>query len=268
MKKWITLWLAALALFLGACQTPGAEPSAIPTPSEAATPVVEVTPTPTPAETVPPSPEPPYTGPWPKAFADIRSLDLSSYEEELSPEEWEALQGFFPVLNNEVPMLAAHLPAEGSVTPTEEAFFYDIFDVYASDWGVSPTNRQQVMSFTLIPVTGEELDLVLAMDQPMGWYLLIHREREQFYALYMGIRWFEFLQTDGLYVGSGGAAVSYYHRLHFADGTFTEELLANTNWGPYFAIGGEEVTEAEFDAWQEETLSGDAVWYPAREKEK
>lgn len=274
MKNGIALWLAVvLALCLGACQTPGVESSAIPIPSEKATPVVEATPTPVPTETVTPSPEPTYTGPWPDVLVHITDLDLSSYEGELSPEEWEALQGFFPVLNNEVPMLAAHLPFEESVTPTEEVFFYDIFDVYATARDFSPTDQQQMMSFTLIPVTGEGLDLILAMNELMGWYLLIHREGEQFYAVYMPIRRFD-LQTDGLYMGSGGAAVAYYHRLRFANGTFTEELLANTDWGEwdeeghylgYFAIGGEEVTEAEFNAWREETLSGDAVWYPARQ---
>lgn len=273
MKKWMTLWLAAvLSLCLAACQTPGAEPSATPTPSEKATPVVEATPTPVPTETVTPSPEPTYTGPWPDVLVHITDLDLSSYEGELSDAEWEALRGFFPVLNNEVPMLAAHLPFEESVTPTEEVFFYDIFDVYAPTAELLP-EWHQMMSFTLTPIVGEEPDLTLAMNEPMGWYLLIHREGEQFYAVYMPIRRFD-LQTDGLYMGSGGAAVAYYHRLHFANGTFTEELLANTDWGEwdeeghylgYFAIGGEEVTEAEFDAWREETLSGDAVWYPARQ---
>lgn len=119
------------------------------------------------------------------------------------------------------------------------------------------------------------MDLALYMDNLAGWYLLIHREGEQFYAVYMPIRWF-FLDSTGLYSGSGSAATHYYHRLHFADGTFTDELLANTDWGDkdeegrylgYFAIGGEEVTEAEFDAWREDTLSGDAIWYPARERE-
>ncbi len=270
MKKRIAFWLAAaLALCLGACQTQPAGPYDTPMPSETATPAAEVTPAPvptpepTPAETVPASPGPLDTSPWPDVFVSLNALDLSSYEEELSPEEWEALQGFFPVLNNEVPMLAAHMPySSESVTPTEEVFFRDIYQAYAPQVDI-PADRQSVSAFTLVPVVGDDLDLAFSFC-PLGhWYLLIHREGEQFYAVYMPVRWF-FLDATGLYSGSGGAAVAYYRRLHFADGTFTEELLANTDWGPYFAISGEEVTEAEFDAWLEENLSGDAVWYPAR----
>ncbi|MBP3521294.1 MAG: hypothetical protein J6J87_08120 [Oscillospiraceae bacterium] len=132
------------------------------------------------------------------------------------------------------------------------------------------------MSFSLAPVVGEELDLVLVMNSFNGWHLLIHREGERFYAVYIPFRWFKSLQTDGLYLGSGGAATSYYYRLHFSNGTFTEELLANTDWGEqnedgsysgYYAIGGTEVTQAEFDAWLEDVFfTEDAVWRPVRAK--
>lgn len=100
---------------------------------------VEVTPEPTPEPTPTPAPEPFYTGPWPDTQVPVSLLDLSSYEGELSGEEWEALRGFFPVLNNEVPMLAAHLSSgEEGVTPTEEVFFRDIYEVYDPESGLPP----------------------------------------------------------------------------------------------------------------------------------
>ncbi|MDE6108527.1 MAG: hypothetical protein K2F83_07675 [Oscillospiraceae bacterium] len=265
LKKWMMLWPAAvLALCLTACQAPGGEPPATPTPPETATPVAEVTPE------VTPTPEPEYTGPWPDVPVHITDLDLSSYEGELSEGEWEALQGFFPVLNNEVPMLAAHMPySSDSVTPTEEVFFRDIYQAYAPQVDF-PADGQSVSAFTLVPVVGDDLDLALSFRTLGNWYLLIHREGEQFYAVYMPIRWF-FLDATGLYTGSGSIATHYYQKLHFENGTFTDELLAHTDWGEqdeegrylgYFAIGGEEVTEAEFDTWLAENLSGDAIWYP------
>lgn len=274
MKRFAIFWLAAgLTLCLGACR---GEPMATPTPQITEPPEVEVIPKPTPEPTPTPVPEPIYTGPWPDIQVPVSLLDLSSYEGELSREEWEALQGFFPVLNNEVPMLATHLSsgAEG-VTPTEEVFFRDIYEAYAPKVEL-PSNYHLTMSFTLTPIVGEKPDLTFAMDGLGGWYLLIHREGERFYAVYMPIRWFEMLQTDGLYLGSGGAATAYYYRLRFSEGTFTEELLANTDWGEwnedgsysgYYAIGGIQVTEAEFEIWREDILTKDAVWYPARVRE-
>lgn len=91
--------LSALLLTLCACNasvTQGPEP--VPTPTVEATATPEATVAPEPEESL-------DDDPWPEAEPRFTKLDLSSYEGELSEEEWEALQGFFPVLNNEVPML-------------------------------------------------------------------------------------------------------------------------------------------------------------------
>lgn len=93
--------------------------------------------------------------------------------------------------------------------------------------------------------------------------LVLHREGDAFYGVYMPIRWFMDLQENGIFYGSGGAATSYYKRLHFKNGAAWVELLANTDWD-YYAVGGEEVTQAEFEAWQAEALVGETAWYVAR----
>lgn len=266
-KVYFPIFLLALLLLLVGCQDQMAEaPVSTPTPTPAA-----ATPVPTPSPTPTPTPEPTNTSSSSKGWVRLDEVDLSSYEGELSPEEWEALSGFFPVLNNEVPMLAAHISWDGyTTTPKAEVFLRDIYKDYYPYSDTAP-EWQIVSAFALAPVVGEETDLTLELCSLGGWYLLIHREGEQFYALYLPCRWFQRLQTDGLYSGSAGAPYTYFYRLQFSDGTFTEKLLANTDWDGdrgYYLIGGQEVTEEEFFAWQEETLVGDAIWYPARAREQ
>jgi len=57
-----------------------------------------------------------------------------------------------------------------------------------------------------------------------------------------------------------GAATHYYRRLRFAGGRFSEELLGYKDNEACF-IGGEAVDAAKFDAWVEELMAGEALWY-------
>lgn len=109
-----------------------------------------------------------------------------------------------------------------------------------------------------------EEELVLYTYRYGGWYWVIHQEDNIFYGVYMPIRWFQDLQKNGIHSGSGGSGYTYYHRLHFEDGTFRRELLGRTdrNEGtPCYYIDDEEVGETEFEAWLEELMTGNVQWY-------
>ena len=61
-------------------------------------------------------------------------------------------------------------------------------------------------------------------------------------------------------VGSGGADVSYYHQLSFHDGRFWDEQLGEKVLDRCW-LNGQEVSEAEFDAWYAANMTNDVTWY-------
>ena len=64
------------------------------------------------------------------------------------------------------------------------------------------------------------------MFQDRGYhYLLLRSGEEGICGTSLPIRWFEDLQTNGVYIGSGGAGSSWYHRMTFQDGVFVQQEL-------------------------------------------
>lgn len=140
----------------------------------------------------------------------------------------------------------------------------NINDIYAS-WGFQEYPDEFVLeSFTLCDLIGDgQKELIVYSDFAIGLYCVFHKEGDDFYAVYMPIRWFELLQENGIYLGSGGAGRSYFNRLHFLRNVFWEEQVAMYD-GDYYEIGGEEVGVAEFSAWEDVMMVGEAVWHDAR----
>ena len=274
MKRIPAIWplFCGLCFLLTGCgggMSP-AQPSASPSPTPAAAEVsAPPSPEPVPETPAPAASEPPAAGSetsgWPGEDVPLSQVDFSSYERELTPEDWEALSAFFPVLTEGESFLAAPCPESGKTAEATEALRLETFFPSTVSEAAQNPEEYSLASFSLCDLDGDgNLELILWSNDWGGWYLALFRGQNGFYGTYMPVRWFEMLQTNGVFVGSGGAATSYYQRLFFENGIFRAELLGNTDWGPYYAIAGQEVTEAEFSAWLEELLSGDAVWYAAR----
>ena len=109
-------------------------------------------------------------------------------------------------------------------------------------------------------VSDAEPELVLLFQDRAYNYLVFHREDGVIYGTSFYIRWFESLQETGIYMGSGGADVSYYHQLFFHDGRFWDEQLGE-KIGDDCELNGREVSEAEFDAWYAANMTSDVTWY-------
>lgn len=202
---------------------------------------------------------------YPEVEIPLSEVDFHSYQGELSQEDWEALSAYFPVLTEGETLKAAHLPSVGDdPVPLKEQEGMRLNDIF-SDYGFEdPPAEFTLTSFALCDVTGDgRKELALYSNFRSGLNCVIHREGDAFYGVYMPIRWFEGLQENGIYWGSGGAATSYYERLHFEDGIVWVELLGSSDWEAFF-IDEKEVDEVEFEQWREELLAGEVAWHVAR----
>ena len=194
-------------------------------------------------------------------YIPISKIDFASYKSEMSEEDWQALSSFFPILLEGKTFMGQFSPSSNEYTDNFEE--YGINDLYAG-WYPEYPDEFILDKFALCDLTGDgQKELVVYCNFAIGQYCIFHKEGNNFYAVYMPVRWFEDLQKNGIYAGSGGAATRYFHRLHFLRDAFWAEEIAMYDWG-YCEIGGEEVSEGEIVAWEEEMMAGEAVWYDAR----
>ena len=195
-------------------------------------------------------------------YIPISKVDFASYQNELSKEDWQALSSFFPILLEGKTFMVAHCPYPDEYT--DDIKEQNINDMYAS-WGFPEYPDEFVLeSFTLCDLTGDgQKELIVYSDFAIGLYCVFHKEGDDFYAVYMPIRWFELLQDNGIYLGSGGAGRSYFNRLHFLRNVFWEEQVGMYD-GDYYEIGDEAVNVEKFSVWEDEMMVGEAVWYDAR----
>ena len=195
-------------------------------------------------------------------YIPISKVDFASYKDELSAEDWQALSSFFPVLLEGKTFMAAHCTYSDEYTDDLEE--YSINGLYAGWFSEYPAEFV-LDRFALCDLTGDgQKELAVYSNLYIGLYCVFHKEGDHFYAVYMPVRWFEDLQKNGIFAGSGGAGTRYFHRLHFLRDVFWVEEVAMYDWDRCYKINSEEVSEAEIAAWEDEMLVGEAVWYDAR----
>ncbi|MBE5709739.1 MAG: hypothetical protein EGR51_07600 [Oscillibacter sp.] len=103
-------------------------------------------------------------------------------------------------------------------------------------------------------------ELVLLLQDRGYNYLVFHRESGEVCGTSFSVRWLMDLQKSGIYMGSGGADVSYYYQLSFHDGRFWGEALGE-KVVDRCQLNGMEVSEADFNTWYEENMTNDVTWY-------
>jgi hypothetical protein len=104
-----------------------------------------------------------------------------------------------------------------------------------------------VESAAVVDLDADGVKEVILMFDPFGDYLILHKEGEDFYGLMLVFRGFLLPKQDGTYIASGGAACNSYQRVYFEGNKFYEEVLAEQADYESFYIGGESVSEQEFD---------------------
>ena len=256
MGKRILTAVLLTALFLTAC---GAQTEQTPAPAEP--------PTDGKGEMVPTTSEGSGAG-------LLASVDFSALQDTMTPEEWEGLSRYLPVLEENAVFhwiigteLAEDAPYHKTSEGVRERGTVTLAEFHKARWAWSGEAPEKLI---LNRLTAQDTDgdgvpeLVMLFDE-LGWYYLIfHQESGTFYAVEFPIRWFEGLQKNGIYIGSGGVGSSWYYRMSFRGGVFEQQELGHREeWatGSEYELGGQEVTKAGFDTWYTENMVGDVTWY-------
>ncbi|MBQ8280449.1 MAG: M56 family metallopeptidase [Roseburia sp.] len=110
-----------------------------------------------------------------------------------------------------------------------------------------------------------EKDMCLLLED-FGWsWIILHEEDGVYYGVDMPVRWFMGVQEDGLYLGSGGAGSSYYHRMQFVDGDYIEtdigDVISDMNGEDFLYLNGEKLSAEVYEEWKEKNLKPQVPQY-------
>lgn len=198
-------------------------------------------------------------------YLPIGEADWEAYQEILSGEEYAALQKFFPILRAAIPFrwtVDAYTYENNldlrNVTLEE---FCHILNSELWDAGDDEL-RLDSIAFCDLDQDGE-LELVLALNNIGGYYLILKEEDGLYYGTDRVYRGFEDLRDNGVYVGSEGANYNYVYRMIFEEGAFREVLLGYESQGNYH-IGDEETAAREvYLEWLDSVMSQPVVYHSA-----
>ena len=194
----------------------------------------------------------------------LSEIDWRSMKGRFSEEDMEAIHLNLPALEGgEVTWIYRSAEGEEPNTylhNTKQTTLQGIVDQWCKE-----NDRESeiivVNSFLFADVFGSGKKDICLLIEHFGWYwLILHQEDGVIYAIDMPVRWFEGVQSDGLYFGSGGAAEAYYKRMSFANGDYTEESVADVLYGVLY-IDGVEQSDAVYQDWKDKYIKEEATWY-------
>ena len=199
--KMRTMIALAASLLLTACAAPAEE-------AEEAAPAAD--------GEAPVSQEEADTVPEPRNL--LPGLDVSGLEASMPEADFAAFQVYLPVLTREETFRWVAGPYDGHPDGDWEPFDADMAAVYDRFWGhddvEDPPGTLTLDRLAVADIVGdEEMELVLLLQDGDYQFLVFHQEDGEVYGTSFAYRWFESLQETGIYMGSGGADVSYYHQL-------------------------------------------------------
>ncbi len=205
------------------------------------------------------------TGSWQEEPShNLKDVDWEAFQEKLSAEDAGTLQKYLPVLTGgDFTWIERHPDpdnADSYLHIPRQAVIQDIhLDCDQPDTLVS------MIAFADVFQSGRQ-DVVLYLYNIGGHYLILHEENGVIYGIDYPVRWFQGLQEDGLYCGSGGAGYQRFYRMTFANGDYTEHLICILDEGEFY-IGDEKqgTTNEEarelFDAWYDTNMQNDVEWH-------
>ncbi len=194
-------------------------------------------------------------------FDDFSSENIIAFKDKMSEADFKAAEEFFPVLNNEKSIFHQYTVFNQTVNTTKEKI--EIFNDFESF--CEKNNFILFYGFTVFDIDNDDVkELILGFNMN---YIIIHKENDEFFINTRSSREMQFLQKNGIFGSSGGAACTHYNTLSFENGKFIESEIAYqcANEEFMFCINGKEVSEEEFEAWREEILVGEVEWYTCEE---
>lgn len=187
----------------------------------------------------------------------LSEVDFSAYRDQLTEEEYAALELYIPVLQGEKTFQWQSGPFGQAMQEV------DIFGFHTELWeGVErPAVELMPYAFSLLDIVGDDgLELVLWVCDLGHHKLVLHHAQDSVYGIDYPVRWFDPVGY-GVYAGSGGAAAGSYHSLRFENGRFIEERIADwDNDAETYVLQDETVSKDVFAAW-EETVATAEIQY-------
>lgn len=210
----------------------------------------------------------------PVSFSEI---DYDSFEKRMTEEEWESLQIYFPVLREGVPFewtdfgSQTALNSDGTVKENgeERAASYRYIPGGITDLEkFSETYETDEAEVKVIEVSLCDLDedgtqeLIMELT-PVRDFLILHHENGNFYGFYIMYRGFESLQTNGVYISSGGAGYNEWKKIRYENGIWMEEILAEMDMQDLYLMG-QKTDDETFFKQIESYRTGDVTGYPPK----
>ena len=188
---------------------------------------------------------------------EVIQLDYDSFQSRMTDEEWEGFQQYFPVLKENAQFhytdFGDGIELNKNGEPVKDGE-YSLFERYTSEEVVninylakmwSDDGDWEVEDIRIFDLDGDGIQELIMQWTPVGEILVLHREKDEFYAWEIMYRGFEALQTNGVYISSGGAGANCWKCIRFDDGSWLEETLFEEDWGKYY-VNGEPVDENTF----------------------
>lgn len=200
--------------------------------------------------------------PIPDDWIVLKEVDMEAFQNVMKAEEYIALMEYMDVLTGKASFeWTTDFDATKKTYVTIEEFchqlnreMYEVDDLWLDSLAVCDLTQDG------------GYELILLLKNVGNEYLILHKEGADFYGVNMVYRGFEAVQTNGVYIGSSGAAYSDYLQLVFENKTFSEKLLGHTDYDfkkniPLLYIGEETVDENTFFAWTDSIMTGDVQFY-------
>ena len=191
---------------------------------------------------------------------EVSALDYDSFQSRMTDEEWEGFQQYFPVLKENAVFHytdfgdGEELNKNGEPKNKGEYLLYERYmseetmDInrYVENYSESGI-EWKVEDIRVFDLDGDGVQELIIQWAPSGIanLLVLHCEKGEFYGWEIMYRGFEGLQTNGVYVSSGGAGANRWKRIRFDNGSWLEEVLLEENWGEYY-VNGEAADEDTF----------------------
>lgn len=203
----------------------------------------------------------------------VSQLDYDSFQSRMTDEEWAGFEQYFPVLKENIAFECTNfgsytrLNKDGEVIEAGKNVKYYRYDSqgmtdldhYVKTYVEDGLEEMMILEVRVLDLDGDGTEELILEWTPVGDFLILHCENEKFYGWEIMYRGFERLQTNGVYVSSGGAGSNCWYRLQFDNGSWLEEKLAEEDWGEYY-INGEAVDEDTFlqqiDTYETDDVSG------------
>lgn len=186
------------------------------------------------------------------ASQDLLSGEFfSKYKNQMSKEDYAALESCFPIFDENVTFNYQHRMNEDSKCKTSFS------EVCQRSYFI------ELRQFTVFDLDNDGIREIIFVFDNAGEILILHKQENDFYAIQMPFRGFKGLQVNGIYSGSGGAACAHFYNMIFENGEFKEYELAHAceYEDDVFSVNGNAVTEEEYKLWKEENMIGDVEWF-------